>query len=89
MCDLQGGIYSDGFVITDPVIMSQKQEYGPTDLGNAGISTFFSYHVCNSYCQINWTSPKNKNAAFRKQKGTTMTLPTAYGRNPLSKNYEY
>lgn len=40
VCDLQGGIYRDGFIITDPVIMSINQAFGPTDLGSKGISTF-------------------------------------------------
>mmetsp|Transcript_6765 Transcript_6765/g.9748 ORF Transcript_6765/g.9748 Transcript_6765/m.9748 type:complete len:261 (-) Transcript_6765:222-1004(-) len=41
ICDLQGGIYSDGVVLTDPVVMSLSRQYGPTDLGQAGMETFF------------------------------------------------
>lgn len=40
-CDLQGGIYKDGFIITEPVVMSTTEDFGPTDLGSEGISTFF------------------------------------------------
>jgi hypothetical protein len=40
LCDLQGGVYSNGVVLTDPVVMSTTRVYGPTDLGTNGISTF-------------------------------------------------
>ena len=46
LCDLQGGVYRDGAVLTDPVILSRNKLYGPTDLGPTGISSFFSRHVC-------------------------------------------
>ncbi|KAF9171151.1 hypothetical protein BGX20_008052, partial [Mortierella sp. AD010] len=44
LCDLQGGVYSDGVVLTDPVVMSRNQRFGPTDLGGEGIDSFFSRH---------------------------------------------
>lgn len=50
LCDLQGGCYSNRYLLTDPVIMSNKKEYGPTDLGHTGISNFFAYHQCNYLC---------------------------------------
>ena len=31
-----GGIYQDGAILTDPVVQSQNERFGPTDLGNAG-----------------------------------------------------
>ncbi|KAF3202127.1 hypothetical protein TWF191_003150 [Orbilia oligospora] len=46
LCDLQGGIYNDGFVLTDPVIMSRAQNCGPADLGMDGIMSFFQRHRC-------------------------------------------
>ena len=46
LCDLQGGVYRDGAVLTDPVILSRNKLYGLTDLGPTGISSFFSRHVC-------------------------------------------
>ncbi|KAI1421947.1 kinase-like domain-containing protein [Xylaria sp. FL1777] len=46
LCDLQGGYYSDGYILSDPVIMSQTQKYGPTDLGPDGIRSFFQRHRC-------------------------------------------
>ena len=44
LCDLQGGVYADGVVLTDPVILSRDRQFGVTDLGTQGISTFFSQH---------------------------------------------
>ncbi|KAF9161458.1 hypothetical protein BGX20_002107 [Mortierella sp. AD010] len=38
LCDLQGGVYSDGIVLTDPVVMSTDRRFGPTDLGKDGIA---------------------------------------------------
>jgi hypothetical protein len=40
LCDLQGGVYSDTVVLTDPVILSRSKQYGVTDLGPLGISSF-------------------------------------------------
>ena len=78
LCDLQGGVYKDGFIITDPVIMSttskNHQEYGPTDLGYEGISTFFSNHVCSRFCHSDWMSPVKKVRYFPIQQGTSMAL---------------
>lgn len=45
LCDLQGGVYRDGIVLTDPAVLSRRKEYGVTDLGPKGISTFFSQYV--------------------------------------------
>ena len=47
LCDLQGGIYEDAIVLTDPVILSRNRRFGVTDLGPDGISSFFSSHRCN------------------------------------------
>ena len=82
-CDLQGGVYyDDGFVITDPVIMSTTGEYGPTDLGPAGLSTFFANHKCNKYCQKSWMVPVDRKQYFKIQMGSTMVLSTR--RAPLT-----
>ena len=85
-CDLQGGIYKDGFVVTDPVIMSMTQSYGPTDLGSNGISTFFARHKCNKFCHSNWMLPHDKKVYFKVQKGSAMILPTRKTRAPLTGN---
>jgi len=72
LCDLQGGVYKDGVVLTDPVIMSKEQKYGPTDLGTAGISTFFAHHNCNEYCRSEWRKPRNAQSYYRPTAHTTM-----------------
>lgn len=33
LCDLQGGLFRDGAILTDPVVMSKSRKFGPTDLG--------------------------------------------------------
>jgi hypothetical protein len=65
LCDLQGGTYRDGAILTDPVVQSRRREFGPTDLGASGISTFFSRHSCNRFCRANWTKPADFTQYFR------------------------
>ncbi|KAI9553924.1 hypothetical protein GHT06_019194 [Daphnia sinensis] len=84
LCDLQGGVYKDGFVLTDPVIMSTNREYGPTDLGAEGISTFFASHRCNQFCKIQWLVPHDQRKHFNVQKGTAMELPGRQSRAALT-----
>ncbi len=79
LCDLQGGIYQHEVVLSDPVILSRTREYGVTDLGPKGISTFFSQHTCNSYCRPIWTAPANPIQHYKAVSGTSMlrhTVPT-------------
>ncbi len=57
LCDLQGEATGSIAVITDPIIMSSTREYGPTDLGDEGMSTFFANHTCNKYCDSKWIIP--------------------------------
>ena len=83
LCDLQGGCYKNGFILTDPVIISTTNEYGPTDLGSEGISTFFSHHKCNKYCDSYWIKPGDKNIYFEIKRNTSMTLPTRNSRPSL------
>ncbi|KAK4234535.1 kinase-like domain-containing protein [Achaetomium macrosporum] len=80
LCDLQGGIYQREVVLSDPVILSRNREYGVTDLGPDGISSFFSHHCCNNYCRPNWTAPANPVQYFRPTRSTTFisrSVPTA------------
>ncbi|KAF9111038.1 hypothetical protein BGX27_005473, partial [Mortierella sp. AM989] len=72
LCDLQGGVYTDGIILTDPVVMSRDQRFGPTDLGGNGIESFFSRHVCNNYCRSSWSRPIRRTGFFPVTKGTTM-----------------
>ncbi|GKY93150.1 hypothetical protein MPSEU_000283000 [Mayamaea pseudoterrestris] len=86
LCDLQGGVYQDGVVLTDPVIMSLTPgKYGPTDLGPNGTSTFFHHHKCNEFCRSNWRKPRNCTPYFKRTAGTTMDIvPTRRSRQPMS-----
>ncbi|KID96853.1 MHCK/EF2 kinase, partial [Metarhizium majus ARSEF 297] len=72
LCDLQGGIYRYEIVLSDPVILSRDRQYGVTDLGPDGISSFFAQHNCNTFCRPNWTRPANPKQYFRPVQGTTM-----------------
>ncbi|UKZ73889.1 hypothetical protein TrVFT333_001543 [Trichoderma virens FT-333] len=90
LCDLQGGIYQREVVLSDPVILSRRRDYGVTDLGPEGISSFFSSHDCNRYCRSNWTRPANPAQVFRPTPRTTMmrrNVPTAQSR-PLHTMFE-
>lgn len=83
LCDLQGGVYRREVVLSDPVILSRNREYGVTDLGPKGISSFFSQHECNGYCRPNWTRPAQAYQYFQPVPGTTMiqrTVPTRRSR---------
>jgi hypothetical protein len=87
LCDLQGGVVwtkkTKGIILTDPVILSRSRSYGLTDLGANGISTFFSRHVCNSYCNRDWQKPKAATAHYPASASTTMEL------TPSSSSYGY
>jgi len=72
LCDLQGGMYRDGVVLTDPVIISRTRRFGPTDLGPQGMSSFFYYHKCNRFCKSEWTQPKVKLPYHHQSSGTSM-----------------
>lgn len=72
LCDLQGGVYSDCVVLTDPVILSRDRCYGVTDLGPEGISSFFSNHRCNEFCNSSWRRPADQRRYFNPQAGTSM-----------------
>lgn len=72
LCDLQGGIYQHEVVLSDPVILSPTREYGVTDLGLEGMSTFFSKHKCNEFCGPNWVKPSDRIRHFHTVPGTTM-----------------
>ncbi|KAL7903900.1 kinase-like domain-containing protein [Trichoderma velutinum] len=79
LCDLQGGIYQRETVLSDPVILSRNRDYGVTDLGSAGIGSFFKQHHCGAYCRPEWTKPANPILHYTPVRGTTMvrhTVPT-------------
>ena len=72
LCDLQGGVYSNTVVLTDPVILSKNEKFGLTDLGSKGISTFFSRHKCNEFCKKNWATPSDRRCHFNPRQGTSI-----------------
>lgn len=72
LCDLQGGEGSDALVLTDPCIISETKEFGVTDLGTKGISSFFSNHKCNEFCLKEWVVPFDRKRYFQPKKGTSM-----------------
>ncbi|XMA20121.1 hypothetical protein WAI453_012912 [Rhynchosporium graminicola] len=74
LCDLQGGVYQNGFILSDPVIMSPTQNYGPLDLGIDGINSFFSRHRCGFFCDKQWTKPPSTGpAVIPIREGSSMT----------------
>ena len=92
LCDLQGGLYQDGAIISDPVLHSRDRRFGPTDLGSDGISTFFATHTCNKYCLSHWAKPRAPQLIYQPTDGTTMTLDdslTLHHRPPLTKQHLY
>ncbi|KPI38177.1 Alpha-protein kinase 1 [Cyphellophora attinorum] len=88
LCDLQGGIYQKEVVLSDPVILSQTEEFGVTDLGPKGIRSFFSQHECNPYCRDHSHKPANPRQFYEPQEGSLMrmrrTVPTSLARPAAS-----
>ncbi|KAI0401052.1 kinase-like domain-containing protein [Xylaria palmicola] len=84
LCDLQGGPYNGGFILSDPVIMSQRLAYGPTDLGPEGIRLFFQTHRCGQFCKREWQRPRYRAVGpVPRMQGTSMRayLPPRGARN--------
>jgi len=87
VCDLQGRYRYDRynsskcrFELTDPAICSRRRNYGPTDLGEKGIESFFANHKCNQFCHANgtrWSSPRTPKSWFEKSSNTSMLRDTA------------
>mmetsp|Transcript_21048 Transcript_21048/g.31631 ORF Transcript_21048/g.31631 Transcript_21048/m.31631 type:complete len:107 (+) Transcript_21048:801-1121(+) len=85
LCDVQCGVYQDGVILTDPVVMSVSRSYGPTDLGSEGINSFFAHHTCNEYCHSNWTTLRNPVGYNYATQGTTMEyVPTHRSRPSMT-----
>lgn len=76
ICDLQGGrsAVDNTYILTDPVILSQRREYGVTDLGPAGIQHFFSQHRCTKVCQTMWKRPSSCAPLFDVAQGSTLLI---------------
>lgn len=78
VCDLQGR-YRDNrrfrngksrFELTDVAICSRARSFGPTDLGEKGIESFFANHQCNQFCQ-NWSRPHLQRRWFPRNSSCT------------------
>lgn len=88
ICDLQGRYRNNNryrsssrsksrFELTDPAICSRHRRYGPTDLGEKGIDSFFANHTCNEFCQDHWARPRGVvRNWFAESQGTTMLSST-------------
>lgn len=87
VCDLQGGEYSNAVCLTDPVILSRTKQYGATDLGPQGISSFFSNHRCNEFCKAGWLRPRDQTRYFQPQMGTSMAGGGTGCRQPVTRYY--
>lgn len=76
ICDLQGRHRNDRnkkrFELTDPAICSRSRLYGPTDLGEKGIDSFFANHCCNDFCESHWRRPRSSHQWFPATSGTFM-----------------
>jgi len=81
VCDLQGRYKPNRFTksksrfeLTDVAICSRRCTYGPTDLGEKGIDSFFNSHVCNQFCGVDghWARPKLTRQWFPQSSSTSM-----------------
>lgn len=88
LCDLQGGFSRGTVVLTDPVVMSRTQRFGPTDLGPRGMSTFFHRHQCNKFCRSEWTQPRDQNDYYPSNEGTFMESASDCAHHFSGMNYE-
>jgi hypothetical protein len=79
VCDLQGR-YRDNrrfhngksrFELTDVAICSRARSFGPTDLGEKGIESFFANHVPNEYCDSRWLKPSYPRRWFPSNSSAT------------------
>lgn len=86
VCDLQGRYRNNSynrsksrFELTDPAICSRQRTYGPTDLGEKGIESFFANHYCNRFCHADgnrWASPRSQRNWFVASSATSMMRST-------------
>ena len=81
VCDLQGRYRHNRFAnsksrfeLTDVAVCSRNVKFGPTDLGEKGIDSFFANHVCNQFCSVNghWKRPRRTRSWFPKSSSTSM-----------------
>jgi len=79
VCDLQGRYKKKKnrrFELSDPAICSRRRQYGPTDLGEKGIDSFFANHRCNEFCQSHWIKPLGQPRCWFPQSSGSTMLPS-------------
>lgn len=74
VCDLQGVKKNNEYILTDPVICSLSQSYGMTDLGEAGIRSFFANHDCTILCKSTWRKHSSPQKYAQVIMGTTFVI---------------
>ena len=84
LCDLQGAVYRNGVILTDPAINSKAGKFGPADLGEKGISSFFARHVCNEFCRSLWRRPTCQQVFHIERRGSTMEVSSRASRPEMS-----
>lgn len=97
ICDLQGR-YRDNrrfrngsksrFELTDVAICSRSRSYGPTDLSEKGIESFFANHECNQFCNIqgNWLEPFYPQRWFPRNSSATSMFSSSISHKLQSSN---
>lgn len=71
LCDLQGGGYDTHYILTDPAVLSLKQEFGATDGGKRMMKNFFAHHLCNEYCDPSWLCMERPKVVAPARSGTS------------------
>eukprot|EP00980_Cylindrotheca_fusiformis_P007229 scaffold1525_cov142-Cylindrotheca_fusiformis.AAC.29 len=91
VCDIQGryrynrfNTSKSRFELGDPAICSRRRLYGPTDLGEKGIDSFFANHECNQFCEYHWDRPQMPTQWFERTHGTSMISSRLSGHLYLS-----
>jgi len=97
VCDLQGRYrdnrrYRSGksrFELTDIAICSRARSFGPTDLGEKGIESFFANHQCNQFCHANgdqWEEPHYTRSWFPSNSSATSMFSSSDSHKLKSSN---
>jgi len=50
VCDLQGVVKGNNYLLTDPAVNSRSQAFGNTDCGINGMREVLGRHKCNRIC---------------------------------------
>ncbi|OKL56050.1 hypothetical protein UA08_08609 [Talaromyces atroroseus] len=74
LCDLQGGIYQNEAILTDPAILSRNHRFGGSDTGPEGMKAFFAEHRCNKFCNPKWPLPSRPTQSPQKFPGTVRVI---------------